>query len=92
MRIIQGVLIGCAVGVLLGVLFAPKRGEETRADVHRWVQERQEQAQQQVAQVQEQATKVLAQGRQRANIALDVVQRATGQVAETARAPFTRSN
>ncbi len=37
MRTIRAFLWGCACGLCLGVLFAPKRGEDTRADVQRRV-------------------------------------------------------
>ena len=85
MRMIQGLFIGCVVGALLGILFAPKRGEQTRADMQRWMVDQQEQAQQRLAQVLDQATTVLEQGRQRVNIPLDVVRRATGQVFDKAK-------
>lgn len=31
---------GCAVGAALGVLFAPKSGEETREQLGEWIKER----------------------------------------------------
>ena len=90
MRVLQGLLIGCAIGALFGVLFAPQRGEETRAELQKWVQERQEQAMKRGAQLREHVTTVLEQGRQRANIPLEVVRRATGQVVGTAQEQFDR--
>ena len=45
MRTMRTILWGGALGAGLGFLFAPKRGEETRADVQRWFKRWQGQAQ-----------------------------------------------
>jgi gas vesicle protein len=73
---------GCALGASLGVLYAPKRGEETRAEVQRRIQEWQGQAQNQWTELRDQATTVLEQGGRRVNSALDKAQSTTSLVAE----------
>ena len=78
-------LMGCAIGAMLGLLFAPKRGEETRAEVQRWFDDWQSQAQDRLTDVRDRATTVIEQGRLGVNTALDKVQEATNQVAQKAK-------
>ena len=78
-------LMGCAIGAVLGLLFAPKRGEETRAEVQRWFDDWQSQAQDRLTDVRDRATTVIEQGRLGVNTALDKVQEATNQVAQKAK-------
>ena len=85
MSTLRAFVWGCAIGASLGLLFAPKRGEETRADVQRWITEWQDQAQSQVTGLREQATTAIEQGRQGVNTALEKAQRTTNLVAEKAK-------
>jgi gas vesicle protein len=80
---------GCAIGAALGVLFAPKRGEATRADLQNWFNERQGQAQDRLTDVREKAADVIEQGRQSVNTALDQAQRTTNLVADRAKEQVT---
>src|SRR5262245_58950068 len=85
MNTVRAFLWGCALGVILGILYAPKRGEETRADVQRRLNEWQGRAQDQVMELRDKATTVLEQGRQGVNSVLDNVQSATNQAPERAK-------
>ena len=78
-------LWGCALGASLGVLFAPKRGEETRTDVQRWLTEWQGLAEDQMMDLRDKATTIIEQGRQGVNTTLDKVQHATNQMADKAK-------
>ncbi|HLW01977.1 MAG TPA: YtxH domain-containing protein [Ktedonobacterales bacterium] len=71
MKTMQAFVWGCAIGVFLGVLYAPKRGEETRADLQHWLNEWQGQAQHRLTEVREKATKVIEQAEQRVDTAPD---------------------
>lgn len=78
-------LWGCAIGAALGLLFAPKRGEDTRADLQNWYNQWQGQAQDQLAELREKAAGVIEQGQRRVNTALDKAQSTTNLVADKAK-------
>ncbi len=48
-----GFLTGALVGVVIGVLFAPKSGSETRENVRDWLQKARERSQEMMARGQE---------------------------------------
>lgn len=77
MRTIRALLWGCAFGMCLGLLFAPKRGEETRADAQRWFTEWQNQAKARLREVRDKAPIAFEQGRQEVQTALDQEYQAT---------------
>jgi len=89
---LRAFLWGCALGAILGLLYAPKRGEETRADVQRWLGQWQDQAQGRVDEVRDRATTVIEQGRQSVNSALEKAQSTTNLVADKAIEQVNRSN
>ena len=89
---IRAFVWGCAMGAALGVLFAPKRGEDTRADLQNWYNQWQGQAQDQLAEVREKAADVIEQGHRRVNTALDKAQNTTHLVAEKAKEQVTPNN
>src|ERR1051326_8882784 len=89
---IRAFLWGCALGVILGLLSAPKRGEETRADVQRWWHEWQTPTQEQVAEVRDAAATATRQGLQGVNTALDQAQQTTNRVANRAKEQVNRTS
>ena len=85
-------LWGCAIGASLGLLYAPKRGEETRADLQSWFNQWQGQAQDRLTDVREKATTAIEQGRQGVDSTLDKAQSTTNLVAEKAKEQINRSS
>lgn len=92
MRTLQGFLWGCAIGIGLGVLFAPKSGEETRADLQNKLDQWQSLPQDQLLELREKATTAIEQGRQSVNTALDKAQATTNLVADKAKEQVNRFN
>ena len=92
MRTLRAFLWGCAIGAGLGVLFAPKRGEETRAELQSRLNQWQGLAQDQLTEVREKATTAIEQGRQGVNTALDKAQSTTNLMAEKAKDQVNRFN
>ena len=84
-------LWGCAIGASLGLLYAPKRGEETRADLQHWINAWQGQAQDRLTDVRDKASEAIEQGRQGVNTVLDKAQSTTNLVAEMAKDQVNRS-
>src|SRR5579859_7385619 len=79
MRTIRAFLWGGAIGALLGLLFAPQRGEETRAQLQARLNDWQGQAQSQFGTLQERSSGIIEQTRQTVNSALGQAQRVAGQ-------------
>src|ERR1051326_6048417 len=75
------ILWGGALGAGLGLLFAPKRGEETRADVQRWFKRWQGQAQDDSTDLHDKPA-AIEQGRHGVNTAPDKAESATIQAKE----------
>ena len=92
MRTLRGFLWGCAIGIGLGVLFAPKSGEETRADLQSKVNQWQGLTQDQLMELREKATTAIEQGRQNVNTALDKAQITTNLMADKAKDQVNRFN
>ena len=90
MSTLRGFLWGCAIGVSLGMLFAPRSGEETRADLQSKFDQWQGQTQGQLTEVREKATTAIEQGRQGVNTALDKAQSTTHLVTEKAKDQVNR--
>ena len=85
MRTIRAFLWGCTLGLILGILYAPRRGEETRADVQRRLNEWRGLAQERLTTVRDLASIAFEQGSQDVQAALDQEHRATDRVAELAK-------
>ena len=92
MRTLQGFLWGCAIGVGLGMLFAPRSGEETRADLQSKFDQWQGQTQGQLTELREKATLAIEQGRQGVKGVLDKAQTTTNLVADRAKEQVNRFN
>jgi gas vesicle protein len=91
MRMIRAFLWGGAIGALLGLLFAPQRGEETRSQLQARLNEWQGQAQTQIDTLRSRSTSVIEQGRQAVNTGLGQAQRATNQAADAAKENVSRT-
>jgi gas vesicle protein len=89
---LQGFLWGCAIGVGLGVLFAPRSGEETRAGLQSTFDQWQGLTQDQLTELREKASTAIEQGRQSVNTALDKAQNTTKLVADRAKEQVNRFN
>lgn len=91
MRTIRAFFWGSAIGALLGILFAPQRGETTRAQLQARLNEWQGQAQTQMGTLRSRSSTLVEQGRQVANNVLNQAQRATNSTAATAQDPISRT-
>ena len=60
LRFMAGVLVGGAVGAVLGVLYAPKSGEETREMIAETSKDLYDKAQDSVSELQEKANEVMS--------------------------------
>jgi gas vesicle protein len=78
MRTIRAFLWGGAIGALIGLLFAPQRGDQTRAQLQQRWSEMQNQAQSRVS-------GVIEQGRQQVTSGLQQAQTLTNRTANTAQ-------
>ncbi len=85
MSTLRAFLWGGAIGAILGLLFAPKRGEETRAELQSRINQLQGQAQERMTELRGKATSAIEQGRQSVNTTLDRVQSATNRAANTTK-------
>jgi gas vesicle protein len=85
-------LWGSAIGAVLGLLFAPKRGEETRAELQSRFNQFQGQAQDRMTELRGKANTAIEQGRQNVNTTLGKVQDMSQRAADTAKDPMSRTN
>lgn len=92
MSTLRAFLWGGAIGAILGLLFAPKRGEETRAELQSRLNQLQGQAQERMTELRGKANTAIEQGRQGMNTTLDKVQRSTSQISDTTRDQIGRSS
>ncbi len=85
MSTFRAFLWGGAIGAVLGLLFAPKRGEETRAELQNRFNQLQGQAQERMTELRGRASSAIEQGRQGMSSTLDKVQGATNRAANTTK-------
>jgi gas vesicle protein len=78
MKSIRAFIWGSAIGAVLGLLFAPQRGDVTRAQLQERFNEWQGKAQTQLGTLREQATGAVETGRKTVNSMRDQVQTITG--------------
>ncbi|HEY7834783.1 MAG TPA: YtxH domain-containing protein [Ktedonobacterales bacterium] len=91
MRSIRAFLWGGAIGALLGILFAPQTGEETRAQLQARISDLQGQAQTQMDTLRSRSSGLVEQGRQTANNMLNQAQRGTNTAADKAQDTIAKS-
>ncbi len=81
----RGFFWGAVLGVVAGLLFAPRKGEETRLQLRQRFDDIQSQTQTQVEQLRTQSSKLIEQGRQTVNQTLSRTQDATNDAATSAQ-------
>ena len=91
MKTIRAFLWGGAIGALLGLLFAPQRGEETRAQLQSRINDLQGQAQSQLGTLKSRSSGLVEQGRQMANTGMGQTQQATNTAADRAQDTISRT-
>ncbi len=82
---IRGFFWGAVIGAILGLLFAPRRGEETRAQLQARLNELQGQAQVQYGAIKTKSSDIIEQGRQTVNSTLGRAQSAADDAAAQAQ-------
>lgn len=92
MSTLRAFLWGGAIGAILGLLFAPKRGEETRAELQSRLNQLQGQAQERMTELRGRANTAIEQGRQSVNTTLGKTQGATNRAADTVRDQIGRTS
>jgi gas vesicle protein len=84
MKTIRAFIWGSAIGAALGLLFAPQRGDATRAQLQERFEQWQNQAQSSLGNLRGQASTAIEQGRQKVNSTLQQAQGATNTAADKA--------
>lgn len=92
MSTLRAFLWGGAIGAILGLLFAPKRGEETRAELQSRLNQLQGQAQERMTELRGRANTAIEQGRQSVNTTLGKTQGVTNRAADTTRDQIGRTS
>ncbi|HEY7984726.1 MAG TPA: YtxH domain-containing protein [Ktedonobacterales bacterium] len=85
MRTIRAFIWGGAIGAVIGLLFAPRRGEETRTQLQSRLNDLQGQAQTQLDTVKARSSDLVEQGRQAANTRLRRTQQGVDTTADSAQ-------
>ncbi len=80
MRTIRAFIWGSAIGAVLGLLFAPQRGDVTRAQLQERINQWQGQAQTQLGTLKESASGAIESSKKTVNTVRDQVQSMTGSV------------
>src|SRR5262245_13940462 len=85
MRTIRAFIWGSAIGAALGLLFAPQRGDVTRAQLQERLNTWSDQAGTQIGNLRGTATNAIESGRQAVNSTLSQAQGTTNTAADKAR-------
>ncbi len=85
MKTIRAFIWGSAIGAAIGLLFAPQRGEVTRAQLQERFNEWQNQAPSQIGSLSGKATTAIESGRQTINSSLTQAQSAANTAADKAK-------
>ena len=83
MKTIRAFIWGGAIGAVLGLLFAPQRGDITRAQLQERINQWQDQAQTQFSSLREQASGAVESGKKTVNSVRGQVQSRTGSQTST---------
>ena len=85
MKTIKAFIWGSAIGAVLGLLFAPQRGDVTRAQLQERINEWQGMAQSRMGNLPSSASTAIESGRQAVNSALNQAQSMANTAADKAR-------
>lgn len=85
MKTIRAFIWGSAIGAALGLLFAPQRGDVTRAQLQERLNEWQNMAQSRFGELRGQASTAIESGRQAMTSTLGQAQQATNKAADQAQ-------
>ncbi|MGZ3582943.1 MAG: YtxH domain-containing protein [Ktedonobacterales bacterium] len=85
MKTIRAFIWGSAIGAALGLLFAPQRGDVTRAQLQERLNQWQNQAQSQMGTLSGKASSAIETSRQQINTRLNQAQSATNAAADKAQ-------
>jgi len=83
-------LIGAAVGAVAGLLFAPKSGKETRADIKQGADKAKAEAEKKLQQAKVEVDKRSKQAKQTAKVYTDKTKRAAKRAAVDVKDEFSR--
>lgn len=83
MKTIRAFIWGGAIGAVLGLLFAPQRGDITRAQLQERFNQWQDQAQTQLSSLRDQASGAVESGKKTVNSVRNQVQTRTGSTSTT---------
>lgn len=85
MKTIRAFIWGSAIGAAVGLLFAPQRGDVTRAQLQERLNQWQNQAQSQMGTLSGKASSAIETGRQQINTRMGQAQNATNAAADKAQ-------